>query len=262
LQHLVDQHGWITAFFLGSANAACGPIPLSPPGPLVNPASASTAPCSFSVADAGQLLSANGWNVVPGGRTRCVRPGTGVGECGEGIKAGEGIAFNVDYVPGGGSVYEEMKDLAAQARKVGINLSLTTHSFMAVFGVLTNPCTPTQSACKWTAENCQCAWIYDPDYLPTGEPLFTPGAPGNAGSYSNQKMTQLIRASVTAPAGSEATALTAYDSYAAQQLPLVVQPAEIGTYNSGAGTLVAKHLGGYAANALGLMNPEDWYFTR
>ena len=28
------------------------------------------------------------------------------------------------------------------------------------------------------------------------------------------------------------------------------------------GVLVDKHLGGYAANALGLMNPEDWYFTK
>ncbi len=260
-QHLVDQQGWITAFFLGSANPTCGPIPLSPPSPLVNPAAISMRPCAFSVAAAGQLLSANGWNVVPGGTTTCVKPGTRAGECGAGIQAGEGISFNVDYLSGDASVQEEMKDLAAQARRVGINLSLTTHPFNTVIGVVA-PCTPTQATCKWTAENCACGWIYGPDYLPTGEPLFNPASPNNAGSYGDPKMTQLIQASITGPAGSEATALTAYDNDSAQQLPVVFEPTQIGTYSSDAGTLVAKNLGGYAANALGLMNPEDWYFTR
>jgi peptide/nickel transport system substrate-binding protein len=260
-QHLVDQQGWITAFFLGSANPTCGPIPLSPPSPFANPAASSTAQCAFSVAAAGQLLSANGWNVVPGGTTTCVRPGTGAGACGAGIKAGEGISFNVDYLSGNASVHEEMKDLAAQARRVGINLSLTTHPFNTVAAVA-NPCTPNQTTCKWTAENCACSWIYGPDYLPTGEQLYNPGDLNNAGSYSDPKMTRLIQASITGPAASEATALTAYDNYAEQQLPVVFEPTQIGTYANDAGTLVAKNLGGYAANALGLMNPEDWYFTR
>jgi peptide/nickel transport system substrate-binding protein len=260
-QHLVDQQGWITAFFLGSANPTCGPIPLSPPSPLVNAAALSTRPCEFSVAAAGQLLSANGWNVVPGGTTTCVRPGTGAGECGAGIKAGEGISFNVDYVSGVASVRDEMKDLAAQARRVGINLSPTTHPFNTVIGVAT-PCTPTQSTCEWQAENADAGWVYGPAFMPTGEPLYDPGGPGNAGSYGDPKMTQLIRATITTRTGSEATALTAYDNYAEQQLPVVFGPTLIGSYSTGAGTLVAKNLGGYAANAFVLMNPEDWYFTR
>ena len=47
-----------------------------------------------------------------------------------------------------------------------------------------------------------------------------------------------------------------------QSLPVVFGPTSIGTYQGDAGTLVAKNLGGYAANALGWMNPEDWYFTK
>jgi peptide/nickel transport system substrate-binding protein len=213
------------------------------------------------VAAARQLLSANGWNVVPYGTTRCVRPGTGAGECGAGIKAGEGISFNVDYLSGVASVHYEMKDLAAQARRVGINLSLTTHSFSAVISAAV-ACTPSQASCRWTAENWGSGWIYGPAFLPTGEPLYNPGAPANAGTYSDPKMTQLIRATITGPARSEATALTAYDQYAEQQLPVVFTPTQIGTYDLTAGTLIAKNLGGYAANALDLMNPEDWYFTR
>jgi peptide/nickel transport system substrate-binding protein len=260
-QHLVDQQGWITAFFLGSANPTCGPIPLAPPSPLVNAAAVSASPCAFSVAAAGQLLTANGWNVVPGGQTTCVKPGPGAGECGAGIKAGEGISFNVDYLSGVVSVQDEMKDLAAQAKRVGIKLSLTTHPFNTVIGAAF-PCTPKQATCKWQAENWGAGWIYGPAYLPTGEQLYNPGSAANAGSYSDPKMTQLIQATVTGPAASEATALTEYDNYAERQLPVVFGPTQIGTYNGDAGTLVAKNLGGYAANALGLMNPEDWYFTR
>jgi peptide/nickel transport system substrate-binding protein len=260
-QHLVDQQGWITAFFLGSANPTCGPIPLAPPSPLVNAAAVSARPCAFSVAAARQLLTANGWNVVPGGQTTCVKPGTGPGACGAEIKAGEGILFNVDYQSGVVSVHDEMKDLAAQARRVGINLSLTAHPFDTVVGAAV-PCTPEQATCKWQAENWGAGWVYGPAYLPTGEQLYYPGAVGNAGSYTDPKMTQLIQATVAGPAASDATALTEYEKYAEQQLPVVFGPTQIGTYSETAGTLVAKNLGGYAANALGLMNPEDWYFTR
>jgi hypothetical protein len=83
----------------------------------------------------------------------------------------------------------------------------------------------------------------------------------NAGSYSDPKATRLIQATITGPALQESRALAAYARYIQQQLPVVFEPTRIG-YFGDAGTLVAKHLGGYAANALGNMNPEDGYFTR
>jgi peptide/nickel transport system substrate-binding protein len=104
---------------------------------------------------------------------------------------------------------------------------------------------------------------YGPAYLPTGESLYNPGTAGDAESYTDWKMTQLITATATSPASQEARALTAYGQYVKQQLPVLFTPSSIGAYGPGmAGTLVAKNLGGYAANALGEMNPEDWYFTR
>jgi peptide/nickel transport system substrate-binding protein len=260
-QHLIDQRGWIKAFLESSARSTCGPIPLAPPSPLVNASAISTSPCVFSVSAARQILSTNGWNVMPGGTTTCMRPGTGPGECGTGIKAGEGISFNVDYVSGEVSTQDEMEDLAAQARKVGINLSLTTHDFSSVVGSAP-VCQPRQRTCKWTAENWGGGWIYGPGYLPTGESLYTPGAAANAGSFNDPRMTQLIAATITGPASREAQALKTYAQYAKRQLPVLFTPTQIGTYEPDAGTLVAKSLGGYAANALGLVNPEDWYFTK
>jgi peptide/nickel transport system substrate-binding protein len=260
-QHLVDQRAWIKAFFRGSASATCGPIPLSPPSPLVKAPAFSTHSCAFSVSAAAKLLTANGWRVMPQRTTTCVKPGTGPGECGAGIKTGEGISFDLDYASGAVSLQDEMEDLAAQAGKVGIHISLTTHTFANVTSV-SAPCQPRQPACKWTAENWGGGFVYGPDFLPTGEPLYNPGAYGNAGSYTDPKMTRLTAQTITGPASREPQALTAYAQYVKQQLPVIFTPTQIGTYAPDAGTLVAKNLGGYAANAMGFMNPEDWYFTK
>ena len=110
----------------------------TPPSPLVNAVSAR--PCAFSVATARQLLSANGWNVVPGGQTTCVKPGTRPGECGAGIRAREGISLNVDYVSGVPSLHDEMKDLAARAKTCKLKLDEFqgggfTISNLGMFGV-------------------------------------------------------------------------------------------------------------------------------
>ena len=260
-QHLIDQQGWIKAFLFDTASPTCGPIPLAPPSPLASASAVNMSSCAFSVSDAQSLLTANGWKVAPGGTTTCVKPGTGAGECGAGINAGEGISFNLDYQSGVVAVQDEMNDLAANAKKIGINLSLTTHPFGTVVATAV-PCMPSQSTCKWTAENWGAGWIYGPDYLPTGEPLYNPGSAANAGSYSDPKMTQLIGGTITAPASAESTDLSTYANYVASQVPVVFGPTSVGTYGGQAATLVDSKLGGYAANALGLMNPEDWYFTK
>jgi len=254
-QHLIDQNGWIHAFLSDTAIPTCGPVPLAPPSPLVNPSAVSVAPCSFSVSDAKQLLTAHGWKVVPGGTTTCQNPSL----CGPGITKGEAISFNMDYESGVVAVADEMNDLAAEAKKVGINLALTTHPFATVIGTAV-ACQPSQPTCKWQAENWGAGWIYGPSYLPTGEQLYAPGAVANYGSYSNASTTNLIQAATVA--SNETQTLSAYAKNVAQEVPVVFGPTSIGTYAGDAGTMVAKNLGGYAANALGLMDPEDWYFTK
>ncbi len=84
----------------------------------------------------------------------------------------------------------------------------------------------------------------------------------NFGSYSDAKATALIQQTITGPASSENQALTTYANYMEQQLPVVYGPTSIGTFQGDAGTLLSTKLGGYAANALGFMNPEDWFLTK
>ena len=80
-----------------------------------------------------------------------------------------------------------MNDLAAQAKKVGINISADHAPVRKRSSARRSPCTPRQPTCKWTAENWGAGWIYGPDYLPTGESLYAPGSAANCGSYIDPK---------------------------------------------------------------------------
>jgi peptide/nickel transport system substrate-binding protein len=257
IQHLVDQNGWIHAFLYNTAIPTCGPIPFAPPSPLVSTSAIGTAPCSFSPSIAKQELTSHGWKIVPGGSTTCQDPA----KCGPGISKGEGISFNIDYASGIVALQNEMNDLTSQAKKLGISIDLTTHPFDTVISTGA-PCTPKAASCKWTAENWGAGWIYGPSYLPTGEPLYNPGSAANAGSYNDPKLTKLITATITGPLAQENAALTAYAKYVGETDPVIFGPTSVGTFGGVAATLVSKKLGGYTANALGFMSPEDWYLTK
>jgi peptide/nickel transport system substrate-binding protein len=258
--HLVDQDGWASAFLHNTAVPTYGPVPTAPASPLVSGVSA-TAPFPFSTADAAKLLTSNGWKVVPGGSTSCIKPGTAAGDCGADITQGETIAFNLDYQSGVATLTNEMNDLAAQAKKVGITLNLTEHPFDDVYSAAVH-CTSTQPKCSWTAENWGAGWIYGPDYLPTGEDLFYPNAAANYENYNNPQMTSLIEQTWTDPQSTWPAAMAKFVKYAEEQAPAVFNPTSIGTYQGDGGTLISSKLGGYSANALGFMTPENWYLTK
>jgi len=259
-QHLIDQPGWINAFLDKTAVQTTNPVPPAPPSPLVK-VSAANNPLPFSISAAAKLLSANGWKVRPGASTTCVKPGTAAGDCGAGITAGEAISFNLDYAGGTTAIESEMNDLEAQAKRVGITLQVTSHPFDTVVGAAV-PCTPKQAVCKWTAENWGAGWIYSPDFLPTGESLFAPGAAANANGYSDPAATKLIDQTVFAPASEESKLLTQYAALMSTQVPVVYGPTSIGIYGGTAGTLVGDRLGGFTAQAFSYLTPEAWYLTK
>jgi peptide/nickel transport system substrate-binding protein len=202
-------------------------------------------------------MSSHGWHVVPGGTTTCSDPA----KCGQGIDKGEGISFNLEYESGVPVVASEMNDLVANAKKIGINISLVAHPFNTVVAD-SSPCTPDQAACSWVAGNWGAGWIYGPSYLPTGESLYLPGAGADFGNYSDPNMNALIAATITGPLSKESAALSAYNKFASSEDPVIWEPTSIGTWAAGGGVAVSKKLGGYAANALGIMSPEDWYFVK
>ncbi len=260
LQHLVDQNGWINDFLHHLAVNTYGPVPTAPLSPLAS-ASAGGNPYPFSVSDASTLLKQNGWKVVPGGASTCEKPGTSPGDCGADIKKGEGISFDIDTAAGLQAPAQEMQDLQSQASKVGIKISLSSHPFPLVQQTAVR-CEPTQPACSWTAVNFGGGWSYSPDYYPTGEDIFGSGALENSGNYASPEMDKLIKATITVPESQEAAAMKQYVAYAEKNLPVVYEPSSIGTFGPSAGTLVSSKIGGYRANTIGLLTPEQWYLTK
>jgi peptide/nickel transport system substrate-binding protein len=253
-QHLVDQTGWIHAYYAGLGVPTYSPVPASPANPYSD-ANASVNPYPFSVPAAKKLLAAHGWKVVPNGVTTCVKPGTGGRECGAGIKAGQPLDFTLMYPTGTPYTDGSMADLQSVAKQAGIEISLDAVTSATIDETI-EPCAASSSACSWELGNYGGAWVFEPDHYPSGEEIFQSGALGNVNNYSDPAIDKLITATTTTTAGDAQAALNAYADQVRLQLPDFWQPSP-GTLNT-----VQSNLGGYVPNAYGFISPQEWYFTK
>ncbi len=253
-QHVVDQRGWIHAYYQGVGTPTYSPVPARPSNPYSN-AQARTDPYPFSVTAAARILKTHGWKVMPGGLTTCSHPGTGSGECGDGIPAGKALRFTLMYPSGMSSTDGSMVDLQSDARRAGIEIALKQVTTATIDAEI-EPCKPGSSACGWQLGQYGSAWVFAPDHYPTGEEIFQTGALGNVGSYSNPTIDRLIRATTTTSQAGAQRALDAYANAVRVQLPDFWQPSP--------GTLMSfqSNLAGAIPNAYGYLSPEEWYFTR
>jgi peptide/nickel transport system substrate-binding protein len=253
-QHLVNQSGWIHAYYQGVGLPTYSPVPAKPQNRYAN-ALASTDPYPFSVADATRILKTHGWKVVPNGLTTCANPGNGSGECGAGIAAGKPLRFTLMYPNGMSSTDGAMVDLQSVARQVGIQITLKEVTTATIDSEI-EPCASNTAACNWQLGQYGEAWVFAPDHYPTGEEIFQTGALGNVGSYSDPAIDKLILATTTTPAAGAQKALDAYANAVRLQLPDFWQPSP--------GTLMTfqSNLAGATPNAYGYLSPEEWYFTK
>jgi peptide/nickel transport system substrate-binding protein len=253
-QHLVDQTGWIHAYYGGLGVPTYGPVPASPANPYAD-ANASVNPYPFSVPAARSLLSEHGWKVVPNGVTTCARPGTGVNECGRSITSGEGLNFTLLYPSGLPYTDGSMVDLQSVARKVGIEIALQVATPTTIASTILS-CSASQAACSWELGQYGTGWVFEPDHYPSGEEIFETGALGNVANYSNSTTDKLILATTTTSAAGAQAALDSYQDQVRLELPNFWQPSP--------GTLVTiqSNLEGFVPNAYGFISPEEWYFTK
>ncbi len=253
-QHLVNETGWIRAFYAGLGVPTYSPVPAQPANPYAD-REAAIDPYPFSVTDARALLRAHGWLVEPGGVTRCRATGTGAHECGAGISAGKPLEFTLLYPTGMSSTDNSMADLQAVARQAGIEITLKQVAIGAIDADVA-PCTPRQDACSWELGQYGAAWVFAPDHYPTGEEIFQTGALGNVNSYSDRAIDRLILATTRSSAAGAQATLNAYANAVRLQLPDFWQPSP-GTLET-----VQSNLRGVVPNAYGFINPEEWYFVK
>jgi peptide/nickel transport system substrate-binding protein len=227
MQSLVDQSAYIKDFLHGTGSINNGPIPTVPANPYVSSLESKGEVYPYKPAEAVTLLKAHGWTVVPRGTSYCSKPGSGPGDCGAGIKAHQDASFNLSYLSGSTEVTSEMEAMqSAMKEGAGIDLTLSQGTYGVIEGKFYN-CTYATPCNDWAlaGNSTTNTWIYFPDYLPTGEELFSTGALANPGYYSSSVADSDIRATNVAPTyGDEITALHTYENYIARQLPVLEIP--------------------------------------
>ena len=254
LQYTVDTPAIDKNVYKGYGYATTTGVPALPRSPVLDP-SLYNDQYSFNVSKAKALLTSNGWDVSTNPGT-CVKPGTGAGECGAGIKKGEALSFSLKYSSGSTSLAVIMQDLESAAGQAGIKLTLSAQSGETITASDTS-CTPSKATpCTWQMGNWGGGWIFSPDYYPSGEDLFLSGSVANYGSYSNPENDQLIKDTL-APTATNQTMYT-WEKYLTQQVPVVFQPDFANPLLE-----VAKNLQGVTPlNVFTNITPEEWYYSK
>ncbi len=216
MANVEDQPGIISAIYHGAGAPAYGPIPAYPQSPYL-PSNAATNPYPFSVQDATSLLQKNGWTINAGGTDVCAKPGTGAGQCGAGIPAGTKLAFNLIYRSDSATVPGMVTDLASQAKKAGINITLSSSNFNYMIANYIDPAAPA-NVNKWAMMDFGGETLSP---YPTTFGLFSTGGSNQIGEYSNPTADKLINESIS---GGDPAAVKNEASFLTTDQPVLFQP--------------------------------------
>jgi peptide/nickel transport system substrate-binding protein len=251
LQYLMNQAAVIAGPLKGYGVPTVGPVGTVPVTSYLSPTGKQGDPWPYNPTKAKQLLTSNGWTVVPNGTTTCTDPA----KCGAGIKKGQPLSFTLPYATGTEWIAQEMTQLQSNASGVGIKLSLDPRPFNQVTAIAAGNCVVAHISCDWDMGNWGGGWTFVPDYYPSGETLFLSGSGANSGGYTNAKNDTLINDTQTS---TSVQALYTWQDYLAQQLPVIWQPN--GVYQL---TEIVNTLRGVIpqSSTLGI-NPESWYFVK
>ncbi|MHA6765526.1 peptide ABC transporter substrate-binding protein [Streptacidiphilus sp. PAMC 29251] len=253
LESLIDRNQIVSKVYNGYADPGNGPVPVKATGAWASPLEKAGGPYPYDPAKATSLLQSHGWKVTPGGTTTCASPGTGPAQCGEGITAGQALTFSLVYSSGRATTDEQNAAIKSSEAQAGITINLKSEPFNTLISTI-GTCTAAShpaSGCGWQLAE----FGYDPYPLyPNGTGFFDTGGYNNSGGYSDPKMDQLIKATEY---GSSAAAFTAYEDYAANQLPWLWLPLREGIL------VYRKNLQGIVPlNPFsGGQNFEDWAYT-
>jgi peptide/nickel transport system substrate-binding protein len=246
MQMLIDQETLSEKVWGGMASPTCGPVPMS------SDDLGTTNGCAYSFDPDGakQLLEEHGWQVNPDGVTVCEAPGTGDGQCGEGIAEGAKLEFKLISQSGFTATTNMMAQIKSEMSKVGIVIDIqeVPDSVSA-----SQKCEEGQE-CTWDLSffGSQGSWYY-PVYA-SGERLFATDAPVNLGSYSNSEADKLIEATQFS---SDDSAMKEYNDFLAEDLPVLWMPNpvyQISAYKTGLTGIEPQ-------DPMNLMYPEDWSWS-
>ncbi len=250
IQMTVDQPGMIKKIFKGYGYEQINPLPPVTPASISGGASTKN-PYPYNPTKAAGLLKSHGW-VVTAGQASCAKPGTGANQCGAGIAKGAKLSITLEYGSGSPALALQVNTEAAEWKTLGI----ATKTVPLPFNSVVSDCVSNSSnwsICLWGA-----GWIYAPDYYPSGESLYVPGASFNIGAFSDPKLTAAVKASTFGTAS-----LKDFANIAAKDLPDLYQPNTTNNYaGSGIGEVIKtlKSKIGFTPNSLENFMPEYYYY--
>ncbi|MEU3188720.1 peptide ABC transporter substrate-binding protein [Streptomyces sp. NPDC006923] len=251
MQHLVDQRAMSDVVWQGSADPTLGPVPAKPKTQYLSD-SMERNPYPYSVSRARALLTGHGWSIHDG-EARCVRPGTGAGECGAGIRKNAPLRLTLLSQSGSTETTNMMQELKSSLSKAGIDLTIRQQPLNSVLGNSV-PCKAGEPGCAWDMSFFGTAgsWYYPLN--PSGEQLFSTGASANFGNYSDPRADRLIRA---VQYSADPNATHAYGEYLARQLPVMWMPNP--AYQV---SVIRNDLRGVDQNPTVTIAPQDWYYVK
>ena len=247
--HLQNEQAEIAGPLHGAGVAAYGAIGVAPASPFAptNP----TNPFPFSVADASKLLTDNGWTVVPGGKTTCTKPGTGAGECGAGISAGQDITFSLTYATSPAVIGADVTSWVANLKQVGITVTLKTDTAQNIISNQDDPNSPTTEN-EWGASDFG---GFTQGLYPTTDNLFNTGGTYNEGDFSNSTLDADIHNSINSP---DPAALSKELAEVTTLQPALFEPLP-DTIIAWKNTLSGP-TDSFSSMTQYSINPEMWYF--
>lgn len=247
MQRLVDQNTYIKSIFKGYAYPDYGPVPIKPASNFADSFEQNN-PYPFDVNAAIKLLKDNGWTVNPNGVSTCSNPGSGSGQCGDGVAAGAKASLKMEYASGLVVTKQEMEALKSDYSKAGIDVSLSEAPFDTVISDAFGGSTAAD------LDNWGGGWIFAPDYYPTGDEIFSTGAGSNGGAYSNATNDSNT---VATTQSNDVKALYTYEDWLAKDLPVIWIPVADSSLS-----VVKKTLHGWdPQDPILQLYPENWYFT-
>jgi peptide/nickel transport system substrate-binding protein len=250
LQLMMNQAAVISGPLHGYGQFTVGPVGTYPPNPYLSSQGKAGDPFPYNPTMAKQLLTSNGWTVVPNGVTTCTDPA----KCGAGIKQGQALSFTLPYATGTTWIEQEMTQLQSNASQIGIKLSLDPRPFNQITALAAGNCVVAHISCNWDMGNWGGGWTFVPDYYPSGETLFLSGSGANSGGYNNAQNDSLINATLTTASTGP---LDTWQDFLAKQVPVIWQPN--GVYEL---TEITSNLRGVIPQSTTLnLNPENWYFV-
>ena len=246
LQLGVDQPAYVRSLQKGYAVPDYGPVPPTPKNPYITKYE-KTNPYAFNPAKGRAVLKAHGWKVVPGGTDTCQRPGKGPKDCGAGIKKGAKLSFT--YLV---ATTPPIPNQAAAEKTTWSSEGINVRIHKATFNTVISVAVPCPKGCSWQLANWGGGWVFSPDYYPTGEELFSPGAGANSGMWTTPKSNALVKATDL-----KTGTLPQYENYLTKVVPVIWQPVAGGTLLE-----IHKGLQGVSENAFSYITAATWHWKK